>query len=139
MFLRHRGAAALCAVLGSASLLAACGTAASAVPAHPTVAITPLTTSPTYGRDVAPIVARHCASCHSSPVPAGGYQMRSYDELFSSGPNAPNVVAGDANSPLLRRVRGETLPSGGQMPPSSLMSAEEIAVFVRWVETGALP
>jgi mono/diheme cytochrome c family protein len=119
--------------------MVACSSNAAVTTPQSTVVVETLTTTPTYATEVQPLFIQHCVSCHSGIAPGGGYRMESYEQVMTSGANTPNVVAGDLNSNLLRMLRGETISAGGQMPPDALLSPQEIAIIVRWVETGAQP
>lgn len=101
--------------------------------------VAPRSDTPSYANDVRPIFERHCTGCHGGFAPGGSYVMSSYEQIMQSGTHAPNVVAGDMQSNLLRMIRGEMITAGSQMPPDALMSAEEISIVARWVETGAQP
>lgn len=126
-------------VLTLAISMVACSSNAAVTTPQSTVVVETLTTTPTYATEVQPLFIQHCVSCHSGIAPGGGYRMESYEQVMTSGANTPNVVAGDLNSNLLRMLRGETISAGGQMPPDALLSPQEIAIIVRWVETGAQP
>jgi hypothetical protein len=64
--------------------------------------------------------------------------MGSYAEVMTSGDNAPNVIAGDLSSQLIRLVNREDLGDiGGPMPPSKALKPEILDIFTRWVQGGA--
>ena len=87
----------------------------------------------TYEADVAPIFAARCSGCHGS---FGGWDASSLDSVLSTGEHAPVVVPGNPDASLLvQRIRGiqtEGLP----MPPSGLMSDDEIQVIIDWITAG---
>jgi hypothetical protein len=57
--------------------------------------------------------------------------------VLTTGDNAPVVVPGDADASLLAQKIQGIQTVGIQMPPGALMSAEEIATVVDWINAGA--
>ena len=56
---------------------------------------------PSYEVHIAPMVKRYCVSCHRSRHKENkNYLMETYEEIMTSGDNAPNVIPGDLNSNL---------------------------------------
>jgi len=92
---------------------------------------------PSYEVHIAPIVKRYCISCHRPGKKNNNYLMGSYEEIMTSGDNAPNVVPGDMTSILLRTLYREEMEDIGPMPPSKALKPELIAIFERWVAGGA--
>jgi mono/diheme cytochrome c family protein len=83
---------------------------------------------------VAPIFANHCAGCHGTQ---GGWDASTLESVLTTGDNAPVVVPGDADASLLAQKIQGIQTVGIQMPPGALMSAEEIATVVDWINAGA--
>ncbi|MAG93283.1 MAG: hypothetical protein CMJ48_05985 [Planctomycetaceae bacterium] len=83
---------------------------------------------------VAPILQRHCFCCHNSEDAKGDFALQTASELEDSG----LIEAGDPDaSALIEAVTsldGErpTMPKDGR-----LLSADEVAVLKRWIQTGA--
>ena len=74
-------------------------------------------TDPGFAKDVKPILDKRCASCHGRR-PKGDYSVADYNEVMTSGDNAPVIIAGDAaNSTLVKMLHGIKTDAGGQMPP----------------------
>jgi len=91
-----------------------------------------------FTKDVQPILARRCLTCHSGRTgkPQGGLALDSRSGLLRGGSSGP-VVAPEkpGESLLLRAVRhAEGAPA---MPPSGKLPESEIAVLVKWVNAGA--
>lgn len=68
--------------------------------------------------------------------------MATYEEIMTTGDNAPdNVIAGDLNSILIRVLNREDLKDlthpVGPMPPTKALPPEVIDIFTRWVAGGA--
>lgn len=93
---------------------------------------------PSYDVHVAPIFKRYCISCHRPGRDNHNYLMQTYEEVLTSGDNAPVMIAGDASSILLRLVNWEDLTDieAGPMPPSKQLKPEYIDVITRWVLAG---
>jgi len=97
---------------------------------------------PSYEVHVAPMVKRYCLSCHRPGKKNNNYHMATYEEIMTSGDNAPNnVIPGDANSILVRVINREDLKDleypVGPMPPSKNLKPEVLDIFIRWVLGGA--
>jgi mono/diheme cytochrome c family protein len=91
---------------------------------------------PTYDVHIEPIIRRTCLSCHRPGKKNGDYLMRDYDEVINSGDNAPNLIADDLGSNLIRMLHREEIEAGGPMPPTKPLREEWIDVFERWVLAG---
>ena len=62
--------------------------------------------------------------------------MGDYNEVLTSGENAPNLIAGDLSSNLIRMIYREEIDAGGPMPPTKELKAEWIDYLERWVLAG---
>ena len=99
---------------------------------------------PSYDVHIAPIIKRYCISCHRPGKDNNDFWMRTYEDLATTGDNAPNLVAHDANSPMLVVIQGTAIPDPadptqnlvGVMPPNKPLKADIIDVFMRWVQAG---
>jgi len=99
---------------------------------------------PSYEVHIQPIVKRYCISCHRDGKTNNNYWMDSYDNIIQMGDNAPNLIAGDANSILLQVIQGHTIPDPedpnkvmiNTMPPNRSLKPNVIDVFVRWIMNG---
>ena len=93
---------------------------------------------------IAPIVKRYCISCHRQGKDNLSYWMTTYDDILKTGDDAPNVKAGDAQSPLLVVIQGTPIPDPNDptkilvntMPPNRALKADIIDVFKRWIMAG---
>ena len=95
-----------------------------------------------YKADVAPILEKHCQSCHTPGQPgyvASGFDLGGYDTLMKGTRYGPVVLPGDPlTSVLVMLIEGRVdpsikMPHGGQNP----MTDEEIKTIRLWVEQGA--
>ncbi|MGD8620602.1 MAG: c-type cytochrome [Anaerolineales bacterium] len=91
---------------------------------------------PTYVEHIEPIARRTCLSCHREGKKNNNYLMGTYEEMINSGDNAPNMIAGDLGSNLIRMLHREDIDAGGPMPPSSPLKPEWVDIWERWVLAG---
>ena len=62
--------------------------------------------------------------------------MRDYNEVLTTGDNAPNFIAGDLNSNAILMLHRQEIDAGGPMPPTRALKEEWVDVFERWVLAG---
>lgn len=89
-----------------------------------------------YARDVHPVLAAKCFSCHSGDKRFSNLSLSTYRDVMKGGRTGkvvnPGVAAG---SLLLRRVEGDGVPV---MPPAGeKLTANEIATIRAWIDQGA--
>jgi len=87
-----------------------------------------------FSRDVLPIFAARCASCHGS---LGGWDGSNYATVMESGNNSPVIIAGDSQASLLVQKLFGIQTIGGNMPPGKPLTQEEIDLIVSWIAAGA--
>lgn len=92
---------------------------------------------PSYDVHIEPMVKRYCISCHRPGKQNNNYLMQDYQEVMISGDHAPNVIAGDLQSNLIRMLHREEIEAGGPMPPTKALKPELIEIWERWVLGGA--
>ena len=104
--------------------------AADEVPSFPAAAIA------FFETDVRPLLAKHCFECHSGQgnKSKGGLTLDSRANILAGGDSGAAVVPGKPQaSLLLHALRYQDL----EMPPRGQLTAKEIAVFERWIQSGA--
>ncbi len=79
--------------------------------------------------DVAQILSDHCVSCHAGSNPAASVALTSYAELTAMSPAYPTQTVATR---ALARMMDATFP----MPPSGLVSADQITAFQAWIDAG---
>ncbi len=87
----------------------------------------------TFERQIAPLLAQRCLSCHSTETPNGGFSVQDSTEFFSGGFVAPGDSAA---SHLLSLISAE----GGkpEMPKDAdPLAAAEVASIAKWIDDGA--
>ncbi len=119
-------------------LLLCCPAAAPAQNAPPTTpGSTAAETGEFFERQVRPILAERCFSCHGAKKQESALRLDSRAALVKGGENGPVVnLENPSASRLLKAIRYEDPEL--QMPPDGKKLPErEVAVVARWVEQGA--
>jgi mono/diheme cytochrome c family protein len=90
-----------------------------------------------FTRDVRPIFAKHCVSCHGPDKQRGGLRLDRKADALKGGDNGAAIVPGKAAaSPLVRLVSGADKDT--VMPPKGdRLTAAEVATLRAWVDQGA--
>src|SRR5215813_14986601 len=89
-----------------------------------------------FEKDVQPILAQKCHSCHGDEVQQSGLRLDRRQQALRGGDYGPVILPGkSAESKLIRRVvNGD---GGLQMPPTGPLSDEEIGILRAWIDQGA--
>src|SRR5229473_7307337 len=89
-----------------------------------------------FEKDVQPILAQKCHSCHGEDVQQSGLRLDKRQNAMRGGDYGPVILPGkSAESKLIRRlVNGD---GGLQMPPTGPLSDEEIGILRTWIDQGA--
>jgi Flp pilus assembly protein TadD/mono/diheme cytochrome c family protein len=85
---------------------------------------------PTYGRDIAPILYRSCASCHR-PGESGPFSLLSYKDAKQYAPQIAAAVRTRSMPPWLPEH------GYGDFADESRLTDDEIRLIVEWVKSGA--
>ncbi len=84
--------------------------------------------------DIQPILAERCAipGCHAAPG-AGGLDLTQYDTFKKGGNGGAAFDAGNGDGSLVvKRIDG-----GGMPPIPPPLNAEQVQLFVDWIDNGA--
>lgn len=88
-----------------------------------------------FGREIAPIMAMHCNTCHGE---SGGISTRSYRELMSGGDLGKVVIPGDPEGSLLIHFLDGRRGENRRMPKNARpLSSTQIGLIRRWIAEGA--
>jgi dipeptidyl aminopeptidase/acylaminoacyl peptidase len=92
--------------------------------------------TPSYSRDVVPILRTACIGCHGEQNAAGGISLTSYMALMKGGKNGAAVLPGKGSeSRIVRMMLGTLLP---KMPPSGAgLKQSDIDKIRAWIDAGA--
>ncbi len=90
-----------------------------------------------YPRDVKPLFAKNCASCHGADKQRGGLRVDTAAALLKGGNSGPAVVPGQGSASLLvKAVRGDEGVTA--MPPKGpRLTTREVAILRAWIDGGA--
>ena len=96
---------------------------------------------PDFARDVAPILADRCASCHGTSKKKGGLSLASLEAVLAGGRDGPVIVAGKPEeSELIRRIRLPVDDEDHMPPPTKPQpTAAEIEVIAAWIAAAPPP
>ncbi|MFN0168785.1 MAG: PSD1 and planctomycete cytochrome C domain-containing protein [Bryobacteraceae bacterium] len=85
-----------------------------------------------FARDVAPMLAAHCAGCHSQKVRTSGFSVDSLESLLAGGNKHGRPVVGGhpEKSPLLQLLNGELTP---RMPVGRTLAKADIERVAEWI------
>jgi hypothetical protein len=87
-----------------------------------------------FERNVRPLLAENCYSCHGEKKQKGGLRLDSLESILAGGGSGPAVVPGKADESLLVEAINY---DGLEMPPDARLIPEKVAVLTRWVSLGA--
>ncbi|MEM9827078.1 MAG: DUF1549 domain-containing protein [Planctomycetota bacterium] len=106
---------------------------------HPKANQSDRTKPVSFHRDVEPIFARHCYSCHQGAKQAGEYRMTDFAAMRVGGETGlPAIVPGDAEeSYLMEQI--QIVDGHAEMPdePFPPLAPEQIEIIRRWIQQGA--
>src|SRR5262249_42369728 len=91
-----------------------------------------------YLRDVKPILAKHCTSCHGAQKQRAGLRLDTGKAILEGGNSGAAVIPGKSGeSHLMQALTGAE--SVKAMPPKELprVPAEQIAKLKAWIDQGA--
>ncbi|HEY1188954.1 MAG TPA: DUF1549 domain-containing protein, partial [Gemmata sp.] len=89
-----------------------------------------------FERDVQPILAKHCVSCHGPDKQKGGLRLDRGPDALKGGDSGAVIAPGKpADSALVKRLTAAD--AGERMPPNGPLTQEQIGTLARWIETGA--
>jgi hypothetical protein len=87
-----------------------------------------------FERNVRPLLAQNCYSCHADKKQKGGLRLDSLESILKGGDSGPAVVPGKPEESLMVDAINY---AGPEMPPAGKLAAEKVAVLTRWVSLGA--
>ncbi|HUJ22628.1 MAG TPA: c-type cytochrome domain-containing protein [Bryobacteraceae bacterium] len=94
--------------------------------------------TPSFARDVVPIVAANCAGCHGANVRMGSLNLDTYEGVQKGGNNGKIIEPGKSSeSRLYLMITGKLAPA---MPLSGKRLAEgDVEIIRKWIDAGANP
>ena len=89
---------------------------------------------PLFERDVWPIIAANCVSCHGADAPKAGLDLRSVSRMRTGGESGPALDQADHESSLLlERIARHEMPPG----KARKLSENEVSLIRAWIRGGA--
>lgn len=90
-----------------------------------------------FRRDVQPLLADHCLSCHGPEKQKGGLRLDRNADAMKGGESGPSILPGKGEeSRLFRAVAG--LEKDSRMPPKGEpLTAAQVALLKQWIDEGA--
>jgi mono/diheme cytochrome c family protein len=92
---------------------------------------------PDYLRDIKPILAKNCYSCHGPEKQRSGLRLDTAAAAVKGGDSGPAIVPGNSkDSRLIKALTGAD--DVVQMPPKGeKLTAEQVALLKKWIDAGA--
>jgi len=85
-----------------------------------------------FDKEVAPLLAAHCAECHHEEEPEGKLNLLTQATARKGGENGPALVPGNLQQSLLwQRVVAD------EMPPEDPLDNRQKQILKKWIEDGA--
>lgn len=99
---------------------------------------------PDYFPAVAKLLEDRCLDCHAADDPDGKLVLEKHADILKGGESGAVVKAGKSGESLMvQYLRGEVVKDGKKkfMPPGKRekLTAEEVEMFVKWIDAGAKP
>ncbi|MEX2137969.1 MAG: PSD1 and planctomycete cytochrome C domain-containing protein [Pirellulales bacterium] len=93
-----------------------------------------------FAKDIQPIFAKHCYSCHGPESEESGFRLDVRKRALLGGDYGPAILTGKSGqSPLVLRIAGvgddESMPPEGEGKP---LTSEQVAVVRAWIDQGAV-
>ena len=93
-----------------------------------------------FVEDIRPILELNCVSCHRNGNADGGYRMDLKEQAFTSGDNAPNLIAFNAEKSAVHFLTVLDKDDDDLMPPANKggpLPKEQTDLLRMWIEQGA--
>jgi hypothetical protein len=90
-----------------------------------------------FDRDVKPIFAKHCVSCHGAEKQKNGLRLDRKNDALKGGDGGAAIVPGKSGDSLLFQLVGG-VDKDRPMPPKGGLSSAEIATLKTWIDQGAV-
>jgi WD40 repeat protein len=97
----------------------------------------PRTAAVSFEKEIQPILAKKCSTCHSGSVQKNRFDVSNLENLMRGGKSGPAVVAGQSAKSRLVQHAGRTLAPF--MPPvdEEDLTPQELALIKLWIDQGA--
>ena len=93
-----------------------------------------------FTKHVAPILRKHCISCHGSDLQEGEFRVDARGTALKGGKSGKAIVPGNSNKSLLIQLLEGKGPKGQRMPPkgeAEPLPPRDIKIIRAWIDAGA--
>ncbi|MGV3756002.1 MAG: c-type cytochrome domain-containing protein [Verrucomicrobiota bacterium] len=91
-----------------------------------------------FSRDIAPILAAKCQTCHGAEKAKGKYRLHTFDWLVKPGSSGdPAITPGDPKKSEFYRLLVEKDPDSRMPQKDDPLPAAQITLIERWIKNGA--
>src|SRR5437763_11333422 len=87
-----------------------------------------------FDKEVRPLLAEHCQTCHGDQKQKGGLKLTSRAAVLQGGESGPAAVPGQPEESLLIKAVRQT--GDLKMPPKGQLTGRQVAALTRWVADG---
>jgi YHS domain-containing protein len=89
-----------------------------------------------FGKDVQPLLAARCGTCHLNGKKSGGLQMDTRELLLAGGASGPVVKVGKSGESELIRLVAALTPDERMPPKGPILSNEHVGILRAWIDQG---
>lgn len=91
-----------------------------------------------FARDIAPILKKHCLSCHGPRKQKGKLRLDRKDLAFKGGVSGRVILPGNAKDSLLYALLVDPDPDARMPEKADPLPADQIELIRRWIDEGAV-
>jgi mono/diheme cytochrome c family protein len=93
---------------------------------------------PEYGRDIKPLLERHCFECHGARQQESGLRLDVKEAALKGGESKePAIVPGSSEKSRLIRLITSDDPKARMPHEAEALKPEEVALLRKWIDAGA--
>lgn len=89
-----------------------------------------------FAKEVRPLLAARCGTCHMNGKKNGGFRMDSRTLFLDGGDSGPAVVLGKSGESLLIRLVAALNPDERMPPQGPVLSNEHVGILRAWIDQG---
>lgn len=90
-----------------------------------------------FSRDVQPIFASHCYSCHGPEKQKSGFRLDTKERAMAGGDTGKAILPGKSEQSLLYRYVAGLHPETRMPPKGDPLSSNQVALLRAWIDSGA--
>src|SRR5687767_8435562 len=89
-----------------------------------------------FAKEVQPLLAARCGSCHLHGKKNGGFRMDSRELFLAGGDSGPVVKVGKSAESTIIRLVAALRPDERMPPDGPILSNEHVAILRAWIDQG---